>query len=128
MILQAKIISLAAVLLILLAYRVKSYKSWHVSLMATAFCIDLGLVLFLEYNRHVIPKAALAREPLHPLLSFHIAVAVLTLLLYVAQMGLGIFQGMRPYLLRVHRKSGMVFMSCRVATLVTSLWVDRFIH
>ncbi len=98
----------------------------HIPCMSLAFAIDIGLVLYIEWSRHAIEtvgKELTAPLP-EGLLLFHVAVSLLTLVLYGVQMfsGVKLFKGVGPGR-NFHRNVGYGFIVCRLANYVTSFFV-----
>jgi uncharacterized membrane protein YozB (DUF420 family) len=93
----------------------------HWPLMLTAFTLDLGLVVYLEGSRNAVERA-LSHPPL--LVQIHAAISVMVLACWVAMIRLGWLtlhrqQGRR----RWHRGLAVVFVTLRITTYVTSLWL-----
>ena len=59
---------------------------WHWRIMVTAFVFDLSLVLYIEYNLHVVEKVIIESTPM---LWFHATISVLVLLAYLVMFYLG---------------------------------------
>ncbi len=107
-----------------LVYRHQPKK--HVPLMLTAFALDVALVLYIELSRDAIHTFSESlRTPFeHQLLLFHIAVSVLTLVLYVVLTATGfkVLKG-RGELLKLHRNLAGLFVLARLVNYATSFWV-----
>ncbi len=98
----------------------------HIPLMSTAFAMDLGLLLYIEFTRHAVEKLGETMQSPTPdgLLYFHVAVSGLTLVLYFVQ----IFTGMRLYKgttanRLLHRSGALLFIGCRLLNYITSFFV-----
>jgi len=98
----------------------------HIPCMLTAFSLDVGLVLYIELNRHAIETVSqvVQRSFPHGLLLFHVVMSVLVLILYVLmlRLGLGLLKGQENLRLK-HRYLGCAFAVCRLANYVTSFFV-----
>jgi len=93
----------------------------HLRLMATAFAIDLSLVLYIEINRHAVERVV---GPAGPLIWFHAFVSLCVLGLYAGQIVLGrnLLAG-RAASRQLHRALGTAFVVCRTLNYVTSFMV-----
>ena len=112
-------IALALIALGLLMLR-RSPKA-HVACMLGAFALDVALVLYIELTRGAIEQAVKVPPAL---MSFHIAVSVATLVLYVVQIWLGakLLKGQQASR-ATHKWCGIAFLVCRLANYVTSFMV-----
>ena len=72
-------LSLVPMTLIAIGFVLRRQRRAHVPLMLVAILLDVGLIIKLETSRQVVDKAMHA---VSPLLKFHIAVAVSTVLAY----------------------------------------------
>jgi hypothetical protein len=61
-------------------------RSLHMSMMITAFVVDLALVLYIELTRKAVATVV---GGVRPFLWFHAGVSVITLVLYVVMITLG---------------------------------------
>lgn len=114
-----KAISIFAFLLLLVGYGFRRRRRVHVPLMLSAFCIDMGLVVYIELNRHAIKQAL---HPPGPLMIVHIAISVAVVVLYFWQIftGIGKLRGRRC---PSHRLTGQIFLFLRFGNLATSFLV-----
>jgi uncharacterized membrane protein YozB (DUF420 family) len=94
----------------------------HGPLMAAAFLSDVGLLLLVEWQRHVI-DIAVESGGRRPMLDVHIGFSVLTLCLYAFLVASGLLQWRRTHAFHVHRHAAVVFVVCRVGGFVTSFLV-----
>lgn len=117
--------SLAIFCILLAGYFLRSDRRLHKRCMLTAFCLDVALVLWIEISRHAIEKSlgVAGYKPPGPLLLFHIAVSVLVLILYIAQIVLGVRFTGQPQGLQWHRRCGRLLLACRFANIVTSFMI-----
>lgn len=98
----------------------------HVPAMLMAFVADVALVLSIELNRQAIETVVVdVQAPQdHALLLFHVAVSLVTIILYavLTVLGFKILKGERS-LLKLHRNLGGVFLLCRLTNYVTSFMI-----
>lgn len=98
----------------------------HVPCMLAAFALDVGLVLYIELSRHAIETVGSMIQKPFPqgLLLFHVAMSILTLVLYVImlRLGLGLLKGRESARLP-HRHLGSAFVVCRLANYISSFFV-----
>ncbi len=117
------LIPVSSVVLLLLLYGIlkRRDRKRHISVMLTAFAIDLGLVLYIELNRGAVEQVV---EGVSGLLLFHILVSLTVLLLYVALtvFGIRLMQG-KPGALWWHRRLAYVFIVGRLTNYITSFWI-----
>ena len=111
-----KLISAFVCVLIVVGLLVRRHKTAHISLMVSAFVIDLGLVLYLELARGVVESVP-GRE-MSPLLVFHLVLSTIVLGLYVGQIVTGI-RNARGQRSGWHAKVAIVLLVCRVGNLIT---------
>ncbi len=76
-----KILSTTVVLLIIAGLVTRKQTRAHISLMLSAFVLDIGLLLAIEFQRNAINTAL--NTTLKPILFFHICVSVLMIIFYV---------------------------------------------
>jgi nucleoside permease NupC len=116
------VISTLVVAIVAVGLLSRHRPSVHLRLMATAFAIDLGLVLYIEVSRHAVERVAGQGAPL---LWFHAAVSTLVLGLYVGQIALGrrILAGRRVPR-RAHFALGMAFCVLRSLNYATAFMVS----
>lgn len=95
----------------------------HVTIMLTAFGLDMLMVLYIEFTRDAINEAI---HPPHPFITFHVVISILVVLLYLTQL----FSGLKLLKHGTHRQfhkfSAAAFIVMRLANLVTSLFVESF--
>ncbi len=117
------LIPISTVVLLLIFFGIMNHRKrrLHMSLMTTAFLIDLGLVLYIELTREAIEQTI---EGVHGLLLFHIIVSIISLILYVVLIALGIkwFKGQNN-VAALHRNLAYVFVLCRLTNYVTSFFI-----
>jgi hypothetical protein len=121
--------STLAILLIGLGWTFRYHPKRHIPLMLSAFLVDIGVLLYIEVTRHAIHTL---EESLHTpaskaLLLFHVAVSLLMVLLYVAQIGSGIwlYRVPGPQIRNFHRYSALTFVTCRLLNYITSFFVGQ---
>ncbi len=91
----------------------------HLPFMVAALVLDLSLVLYIELTRAAVET--LVHKPISPILGFHVTVSVLVLLLYAAQVTLGLKKlrgGGGSHL--AHRYLGIAFVVVRLLNYGTS--------
>lgn len=79
---------LSTLVLVILAVGIycRRQRERHIKLMATAFVIDVGLVLYIELTRHAVEAVVSGSKVL---VWTHAAISLTVLVLYVAQIALG---------------------------------------
>lgn len=119
------VVATLILLIIFLGVKYRHNLKLHIPLMSTAFVMDIGLLLWVEFNRHAINKATheLA-HPAHWLLLFHVAVSLVVLVCYILLIisGIKLLRG-NPATRNFHRSLAYVFILCRLANYITSFWV-----
>ncbi|HEY9745214.1 MAG TPA: hypothetical protein V6C99_03235 [Oculatellaceae cyanobacterium] len=100
----------------------------HIPCMLGAFCLDLGLVLYIELTRHALATVGEAIQKPIPqaLLIFHVVVSLLVLILYLCQLRLGLGLLKQPdaqHKRILHRNLGISFVVLRLTNYITSLFV-----
>lgn len=121
-------ISTIAVVLILLGWKFRRRAEIHIPLMASAFALDLMLLLYIEFTSHAIEtlQADIMTAADEKLLYFHVTVSALMLILYFVQIGTGIRLARGHAISRVfHRNAGYAFITCRLLNYVTSFFVGQ---
>lgn len=89
--------------------------------MFLAFCIDLGMVLWLEFNRAAVEQVV---EGVSGLLAFHVVVSTLVVILYILLIWSGIRMWKnKPLSPKFHRNLGMAFVVGRLINYVTAYFV-----
>lgn len=90
----------------------------HVTLMATAFVVDVALVIYIEATRHAVERVVATTTPL---IWVHAGISALVLVAYVVQLRLGrrLLAGV-PASRRMHISVGLAFVSLRSLNYVTS--------
>lgn len=120
------LVSTLALILIGLGWKFRRRVEIHIPLMMSAFATDIGLLLYIEWQRHALETLAReAQAPVHhPLLVFHVTFSVLTLLLYLAQLTTGILliRG-NPVKRTLHRRIGYCFLFCRLMNYGSSFFM-----
>lgn len=114
-------VSFFALLVLATGLALRRDRHKHPPLMAAAFVIDLGLVLYLELTRGAIDRAAGLASPV---LSVHVGFAVTTLVLNIALVASGVALwrgagGWRGW----HRRLAGVFVVTRLATFLTAFFI-----
>jgi uncharacterized membrane protein YozB (DUF420 family) len=99
-----------------LAYR--RTPSRHIPVMLGAFAADLALLLYIEFGKSAIKQAVSGALP--TIRYVHIAIAVLTLLLYFAQVYTGFRLWRKGKGRATHKRLAVIFLPARLATTVTS--------
>lgn len=96
-------------------------RTRHIPLMALAFVVDLGLVLYLELTRSAVARAS---ELASQMLSIHVGFAITTLVLNIALIasGVAIAKG-KPGLRKWHKRLAALFLFCRISTFLTAFWI-----
>ena len=121
------LILLSTLVLVVIALGVwfRERPTLHIPLMSTAFAMDLGLLLYIEFTRHAVEKLGETMQSPTPdgLLYFHVVVSGLTLVLYLAQIvtGMQLYKGTANRLL--HRSGALLFITCRLLNYITSFFV-----
>lgn len=124
---------ISTIVLVLIAFGLifRRQNKVHIACMVLAFVIDLALVLYIEITRHAIESVGVqmtqqtaTQSMPSALLGFHVAVSVLTLVLYVAQFRVGykLLKG-HQVTRAFHRRLGYAFVVCRLANYITSFFV-----
>jgi len=122
------LIAISTVILLILAFGLykRHQPRVHIPVMLTAFGLDVGLVLYIELTRHAIQTAAdsVTAPMAHPLLLFHIAVSLTTIILYVllSKSGSEVYRGQTDKL-KSHRNMAAVFIICRLTNYATSFFI-----
>lgn len=119
------LLAASAFILVLIFYGLakRHNRKVHIPAMATAFALDVLLVLIVELTRHAIEKA-IGHTDASPLLIVHITASLLTLVFYVVLTTSGIKLNKGDESRREsHRKYAYVFLVARVTNFVTSFWV-----
>lgn len=119
-------ISTLVLALIFLGWKVRHRAKLHITIMATAFLIDLALLLYIELSRHAIAhvsKSVITAQS-DTLLYFHVTVSTLTLVLYIVQISSGVklFKGWVPSS-KFHQRTAMAFVACRLLNYATSFFI-----
>lgn len=97
-------------------------RAVHPKIMGGCFLADLSLVVYLEATRGAVKLASRFDSQV---LTFHVGVAVATLVLYVLliKSGRGILAGRGG--LPGHGKLAALFMLCRLATYLSAFFIPR---
>lgn len=119
-------ISTFVLVLIALGWKFRHRAKLHIAFMATAFCIDFVLLLYIELSRHAIAHVSnsVSTAQSDNLLYFHVTVSALTLVLYIVQItsGIKLFKGWLPGR-KFHQRAAMMFITCRLLNYVTSFFI-----
>lgn len=118
-----KIISFFVCVIILIGLYYRKRQSVHIACMMTAFFVDMGLVLAIEFSRDVIETTL---HPPHPFILFHILISITVLFLYAIQISTGLLMAITGVRLKVHRWTALLFVIFRLGNFVTSLFVANF--
>ncbi len=114
-----KILSIVVYVIILVAFANRKRVKVHVPMMAAAFVIDVAMVLYIELTRHAIETAV---GPTSPVMKIHIALSVITVVLYVGQIITGIKKA-KGQTSAWHGKAGAIFLLARLGNLITSFLI-----
>ena len=117
------LLSTLVVLIVAAGVALRRRPEIHVRLMATAFAIDLGIVLYIETTRHAVAQVT---GPAGPLIWFHATVSVLVLAAYVGQITIGrrLLAG-RATSRRLHIAIGIAFCLLRGTNYLTAFMVSN---
>jgi uncharacterized membrane protein YozB (DUF420 family) len=116
-----KILSALVCILVVVGLFKRTKRRTHITMMASALTIDLGIVLYLEITRHVVESVP-SRDP-SGLLLFHIALSVVVLVLYGVQVYTGITRKLKNLPCPLHKKAAVLFVITRFGNLITSIIV-----
>jgi len=114
---------LSTLVLILIGVGIKYRKvnRLHISLMLTAFAIDVGMVVWLEFNRLAVEQVV---GGVSGLLFFHVIVSIGVVILYVALISTGMKLFKKVTLSpALHRNLAVAFVIGRLINYVTSFFV-----
>ena len=115
-----KLLSILAFLLLLTGYAARRKRAAHITMMLTAFLIDMSIVVYIEVTRDAL---ASARAKMGPLMIVHIALSVSVLVFYVGQIVSGI-RKVRGRASKWHATGGPLLLLTRFGNLVTSFMVS----
>ncbi len=106
-------------LLVLAGVSVRHRPKWHITIMSSAFAIDLSLVLYLEFTRNAVEQVA---THVRPMVYVHAAISLGVLITYVVMILLGrrVLKGRRASR-ATHRNMGITFVVLRSLNYVTAL-------
>lgn len=115
------LIGLVPPLMIFWGFVLRSRRQAHVPVMIAAIVADIGVVIAVEFERHVLQRASAGG--LYPLLRFHIFLAVLSFVMYAvaAFTGWRIWQGTGGR--RLHRANGVILLGVRSMVSITSAMI-----
>ncbi len=118
------VLSTLVVLLIFYGLSQRHNRAIHVPVMSAAFAADVVLVLAIELSRQAVEKAVSHVD--NSLLMFHVAVSLLSIVMYVALTlsGRKLLRGdetVRP----AHKKMAAAFLLFRLSNYITSFWVIK---
>ncbi len=119
MISPLKIISIFVCVLLLIGFTKRKKRRTHIPFMLIAFAIDMGMVLYIELDRHAIEQAV---GPISGIMKFHIAVSILVVVLYIVQIVTGV-RKLKGLASTWHGRSGVTLLVLRLANLITSFMV-----
>jgi hypothetical protein len=119
-----KLISFGVCVIIVIGLYYRKRRRVHIPLMASAFCIDLGLLLYIELTRQAI--RTVTHQP-HPFVAVHSLISILVAIAYVVQIASGIALAKTGRWRCVHRFTAPIFVVLRLSNFITSLWVDAFV-
>jgi hypothetical protein len=116
---ELKYVSMAVCAIVLVGIAVRKHRRVHIPLMLTALAIDLGVVLFIEFDRGAFQSA---QDKMGPMMIIHISFSAMVLILYGIQVATGIarLRG-RPGL--SHAKWPVWFLIARFGNLITSFLI-----
>ncbi len=114
-----KLISIIVCLILVAGYLNRARRLVHIPLMAGAFLIDSGIVLYIELSRGAIETAG---AKMSPLMVLHICISLAVLVLYVGQVITGI-KNARGGISRWHAKAAIWLLVARFGNLITSFLV-----
>ncbi len=114
-----KFLSIGVCLILLIGILNRRRRGIHMPLMLAAFCVDLGMVLYIEIKRHVIEELP---SRMTPFLAVHVTFSVAVLVLYVVMLVSGI-NNARNRRSRVHPKAAIFFVVARLGNLCTSMFI-----
>ena len=110
---------------ILAGVALHSRRLLHARIMRLCFVADVIIVLVIELQKSAIMQTVhqVERPGLKPLLSFHIAVSVAALVLWVVQLFVGAALLRGEPRLRRHRIVARAFLALRATNVVTAFFV-----
>jgi uncharacterized membrane protein YozB (DUF420 family) len=96
-------------------------RQTHVPIMIAAILADIGVVIAVEVERHVLQRTSAGG--LYPLLRFHIFLALLSFAMYfvAAYTGWRIWKGTGGR--RLHRANGVILLGVRSMVSITSAMI-----
>ena len=90
--------------------------------MASAFVLDLALLLYVELTRDAIAEFMHREDDW--MLVIHVSFSVAFVLLYLTQMGIGLAMWKQDRVFPVHAKIAILFIICRLGGFITSFFVS----
>ena len=122
------LIASSTLVLIILGFGLyfRKKKKLHIPLMASAFIIDLSLVLIIEFQRHAVENVIASPSPF---VIFHATISGLVLVLYIALANIGMKMAKLSTgtqlidLTSTHVKLAKVFIVFRLINYVTSFYM-----
>ena len=115
------VLSTVVLVLIALGLKYRKVNRIHIPLMLSAFAIDLGMVVWLEFNRLAVEKVV---GGVSGLLLFHVIVSIGVVILYVALISTGMKLFKKVTLSpALHRNLAVAFVIGRLINYVTSFFV-----
>ncbi len=115
-----KILSIFAFLLLVVGFLNRKRIRVHIPCMASAFFIDMGMLLYIEFTRKAIEQAI---GPTSTIMKIHIAISVMLVLLYFGQVISGIRKA-RGKTSGWHKGGGLGLLACRFGNLATSFMIS----
>lgn len=122
---MTKILSFFVCIIIILGLYFRKERTKHISLMVTAFVVDMGLVLYIEMTRQAIDTAM---HPTHPYVIFHVIISVAVVVMYLWQIIIGLRLLKLNKNVSLHRWGGLTFFVLRLANFFTSLWIEEYVN
>ncbi len=108
--------------ILIVGYLFRRRRQLHITLMSTAFALDVGLVLWIEIQRHAVEQ--LVMQQVTPFVWFHASVSLIVLLLYGVLIFLGInILKNNPWAWTWHKRVAVAFALCRCTNYITSFWL-----
>lgn len=126
-------VSSFVIILITIGLIYRRNRKIHIAIMATAFLIDLSLVLIIEFQRQAIENVITNSNAF---VWFHVIVSVLVLVLYIVLALTGSKMNKIPSntafyqskLTKIHKYSSFLFIACRLTNYVTSFFMPLAIN
>src|SRR3972149_7428591 len=103
---ELKIASIFIVLLLFYGFSQRQRPNVHIPVMATAFILDMLLVLYIELNRHAVEQAI---GPTVPIMKVHLFFSFGVVILYLVQIVGGVLRKTKGGA-RWHKQAGYAFL------------------